>query len=335
MPEVSVIMGVCNGGPFFAATVASVRAQTFTDWELVVVINGATDNSADTVLAAQADPRIRVIRHPEALGPGGALNLAGAEARGRYLAVLDYDDVAAPRRLEMQLAYFALRPGLLLLGARSELIDTEGRFLGYEPFVGVHEDIRGLTPYVHALRHSTVMFPCELLEKFPYRASLGVSSDRDLFARVSEAGLVEAMPVSLCQYRLHPANVSRQSVRTALSRGLVSMLTLRRRRGLPEEFEAWERRFFGGVAANDGAGRAYAHCARIFFTQGEDDMAAFYAWLAMREGAGMAAAWTYLRATLRGLGRSRAVTKATLRAWCKEPAHQLLLAGGVSDRPQF
>ncbi len=335
MPEVSVIMGVCNGGPFFAATVASVRAQTFADWELVVVINGATDDSAATVLAAQSDPRIRVIRETAALGPGGALNRAAAAARGRYLAVLDYDDVALPRRLETQLAYFALRPGLLMLGGRSELIDESDRFLGYEPFVGVHEDIRALTLYVHALRHSTVMYPRELAAKFPYRAMLGVSSDRDLFARVAEAGPVEALPVPLCRYRLHPQNVSRQSVRTALSFGLVSMLTFRRRRGLPEDLDQWEQRFAAGVPLDGDVGRAYAHCAGIFAAEGMDDMAALHGWLAMRQGARWRGAWHYAAATLRGLGRSPAVAKATLRAWLKEPSHQLLHAAGVPDRHQF
>ena len=335
MPEVSVIMGVCNAGPFFAATVASVRAQTFTDWELVVVINGATDNSAEAVLAAQPDPRIRFFRHAAPLGPSGALNAAAAEARGRYLAVLDYDDLAAPRRLEIQLAYFALRPDLLMLGARSELIDEAGQSLGYEPFIGAHEDIRALTLYVHVLRHSTVMFRRELLARFPYRDALGVSSDRDLFARVAEAGPVEALPVSLCQYRLHPKNLSRQSVRTALNRGLTSMLAVRRRRGLPEDLDAWARKFSEGLVTESDTGRAYVHCARLFAAEGMDDMAAFHAWLALREGARWSGAWRYAWATLRGLGRSRPVAKATLRAWFKEPAHQLLVAGGVPDRPQF
>lgn len=336
MPEVSVIMGVNNGGRFLPATLASVFAQTFADWELVVVDNGSTDGGLAAALGPRPDPRVRTFTFREALSPGGALAVACREARGRYLAVLDADDLAHPRRLELQHAYLELRPEVGLLGAASDLIDKEGRPLGREPFVGLHEDIRALLAYVHVLRHSSVMFRRELAEQAPYRASIGVGSDHDFFARAAELVRVEALPAPLCSYRLHGDNRSLQSPNCATSRALVCLLARRRRDDLPEDLPVWEARFRSlEVRAAGHTGRAYLACARLFADLGYDDLAALNAWQAMREGAPLAGAFCYLPLTAQSLLRSRSTVLATARAWLKEPAHQLLRAAGAPDRPQF
>jgi glycosyltransferase involved in cell wall biosynthesis len=277
-----------------------------------------------------------VFRYPQPLSPGGALAVACREARGRYLAVLDSDDLARPRRLEIQRSYLELRPDVCLLAAGSDLIDKQGRFIGREPFVGRHEDIYALTAFVHVMRHSSVMFRRELLERIGYRALMGAGADHDFFARAAEVGRVEALPVPLCQYRLHADNHSRPGPRCALSRGLVTMLTHRRRCGLPEDLEKWLQ-VFGNAASRAGGhtGRVYLAIARIFATEGMDDLAAMHAWEAMRAGARWRGLGIYLLTSLRGLPRTRSVAAATLKAWLKEPAHQLLRVGGAPDRPQF
>lgn len=337
MPEVSVIMGVCNGRRFLPAAVASVQAQTFPDWELILVDNGSTDGGVDAMLRARPDSRVRVVRYPEALSPAGALAVACQEARGRYLAVLDSDDLAMPRRLEIQRAYLDMRPDICLLATGSELIDDQDNLLGREPHVGTHEDIYALSAYVHVLRHSSVMFRRELLERIQYRNVLAVGTDHDLFTRAAEIGRVEALPAPLCRYRLHRDNLSRHPARRAFSLGLVGMLTHRRRHGLAEDFDLWKRKFAEGEAAvGDNPGRAYLFCARTFATEGFDDLAVMHAWLAIRAGARWRGADRYLRSLLHGMGRARGAPGAMLKGWLKEPAHQLLRsAGGIPDRPQF
>lgn len=335
MPEVSVIMGVCNGGRFLAASLASLRAQTFTDWELVLVDNGSSDGAVESELVARPDPRVRVFRHARPLTPGGALEAACREATGRYLAVLDMDDIALPRRLEIQRAYLDLMPEVCLLAAGSDLIDMEGRLIGREPSICRHEDIFALTAYVHVLRHSSVMFRRELLERVRYRA-MGMGADLDFFARAAEVGRVEALPVALCRYRLHADNFSRLASRSSVSRALIAMLTHRRRKGLPEDREKWEGVFTDVLSRAGGRGdRAYLGIARIFAAEGMDDHAACHAWEAMRTGARCRGLICYLRVVLHGLNRAPAAARATFRAWLKEPAHQLLRAAGAPDRPQF
>jgi glycosyltransferase involved in cell wall biosynthesis len=336
MPEISVIMGVHNGGRFLAATLASVRAQTFTDWELVLVDNGSTDGAVAAELAVHPDTRIRVFQYAAALSPGGALEVACREARGRYLAVLDADDLAHPRRLEIQRAYLDLRPEVGLLAAASDLIDENDAPLGREVHVGRHEDIYPLTLFFHVLRHSTIMFRRELLERVGYRTVLGAGADHDFFARAAEVTRVECLPVVLCRYRMHAGSCSRRAVPSAASRGLISMLTDRRRRGQAEDLAAWET-IFATVpgAARDDAGRAYLLVARIFSAEGIHDLAARFAWEAMRYGARGRGLLHYLGAVARGFGRHRSAVVPTVRAWLKEPVHQLLRAGGAPDRFQF
>ncbi|MEJ1972971.1 MAG: hypothetical protein WDM96_11085 [Lacunisphaera sp.] len=91
----------------------------------------------------------------------------------------------------------------------------------------------------------------------------------------------------------------------------------------------WDRPQSGGHT-----GRAYLDTARIFAAERMDDVAALFAWEAMRAGARWRGLLLYLRVALRGLGRTHTVA-ATAQAWLKEPAHQLLRAGGAPDRPQF
>ena len=102
-PVVSVILPVFNRAATLRRCVESVRAQTFTDWELIAVDDGSTDDSA-AVLEAFGDPRIRVLRHDTNRGPGAARNTALAAARGEFFALIDSDDEWLPGKLDAQLA---------------------------------------------------------------------------------------------------------------------------------------------------------------------------------------------------------------------------------------
>ena len=101
-PVVSVILPVFNRAVTLGRCVESVRAQTFTDWEIVAVDDGSSDNSVER-LEHFADPRVRVLRHEHNRGPAAARNTALAAARGEYFALLDSDDEWLPGKLAAQL----------------------------------------------------------------------------------------------------------------------------------------------------------------------------------------------------------------------------------------
>ncbi len=103
MPEVSVILPFFDRAATLPRCIESVRAQTFSDWELIAVDDGSSDGSL-AVLKTFGDSRIRVLRHEKNAGPGAARNTAIEAARGNYLALIDSDDEWFPTKLEKQIA---------------------------------------------------------------------------------------------------------------------------------------------------------------------------------------------------------------------------------------
>lgn len=107
-PTFSVVIPCYNAEAHVAETLASVSAQTFGDWEAILVDDGSTDNTAAILdLWAAADPRFRVVRLPNG-GPSRARNY-GAKvcARGRYIAFLDSDDLWAAHKLAVTAEAFS------------------------------------------------------------------------------------------------------------------------------------------------------------------------------------------------------------------------------------
>lgn len=123
MPTVSVIMSAFNAEAFLREAMDSILAQTFCDFELIVVDDASTDRTAE-VLAEYSDSRIRVIRNPSNVGVGVARNRGLRLARGKYIAVHDADDASVPDRLAQQVAYFEAHPEVGLIGSTAFYVQT-------------------------------------------------------------------------------------------------------------------------------------------------------------------------------------------------------------------
>ncbi|WP_111431593.1 glycosyltransferase family 2 protein [Rhodobacteraceae bacterium DSL-40] len=130
LPRVSVVTPVWNAEATLAATVASVRAQTMSDWEMLLVDDGSSDRSAAlTRTLAAEEPRLRLLGWPENRGAAAARNAAIAAARGRYVAFLDADDLWHPEKLAAQLEHMA-RTGAVFAFCSYRRVDAVGRVLG-------------------------------------------------------------------------------------------------------------------------------------------------------------------------------------------------------------
>ncbi len=105
---ISIIVPVYNAAAYIKQTMEMVRRQTYTDWELILVDDASTDGSADVIeeaLAAEPDERIRLIRKEQNAGAANARNTGVDQAKGRYLAYLDADDVWLSDKLEKELCF--------------------------------------------------------------------------------------------------------------------------------------------------------------------------------------------------------------------------------------
>lgn len=210
-PRVTVLLAVHDGAAYVEEAVESVLDQTFEDFELLVVDDGSTDGTPDLV-AGFGDERIRLLRNERNLGQAPSLNRGLREARGEYVARLDADDRCRPQRLERQVAVLDAEPGVALVGSWLELVQEEGRRIGW-----LRSEIAGYAEFVfHTLisrvliAHPAAMFRRGLvLELGGYDESTAPAEDKDLWRRIALArGDARIVPEPLVVYRIHDAQLS-------------------------------------------------------------------------------------------------------------------------------
>ena len=228
--KVSVVMPVYNGMPFLLAAVESILAQTYRDFEFLIVDDGSTDSSR-AYLAGLADPRVRVILHGTNLGPVAARNRGVAEARGEWVAMMDQDDLAFPTRLEKQLAAARANRRVVVWGAFAYHVDVKGRVIGFSETGPTTEEqfhrqrAAGLIPQV--LHPTALLRRAVVLRVGGYDARFDTCEELELFDRMAEQGPVLALATPLLGYRIHGRSLS--AVRFLEQRRHVSYVSARRR----------------------------------------------------------------------------------------------------------
>lgn len=122
-PRVSVVSTVYNGMPYFDRAIPGILAQSFDDFEFILVDDGSTDGTlAELRKLEERDSRVRVLA-PGRLGAATAMNYAVAQARGEYIARQDFDDESFPDRLRLQVALLDANPEVGLVGGSYVLVD--------------------------------------------------------------------------------------------------------------------------------------------------------------------------------------------------------------------
>ncbi len=238
-PAVSVVMSVRDGERYLAAAIESVLTQTMRDLELVVVDDGSTDSSPQILAAyASKDDRVVVHRHANA-GLAISLNRGIGYARSPLIARLDADDVAWPRRLELQLAYLARKPRIGLLGGAVAFIDEHDRQFAEVRYPTADAEIRrafsSTTPFVH----SAVMMRREAFDAVGgYRAALLPAEDLDLWIRIGAVSELANLAETVVSYRIHTGQSSLAELERQSRAVLAARVAWRARaQGLPDPFE--------------------------------------------------------------------------------------------------
>lgn len=233
-PTISVVMPAFNAMPYLLEAVLSVRAQSLPDWELVVADDGSTDGTAGALVdLAALDPRLRVVRNTEPLGPGPARNRAIEVARGRYLAFLDSDDLWVPDKLERQLG-FMRETGCPFTFASFQLIDETGAELGIRRRAPRHMDHRALLGNT-AIGCLTVMIDRQAipLVQFP---DLKRCQDLACWLELLRSGLrAEGLDIVLGSYRIRAGSNSQGKLQNAWQVWGI----YREREGLPAAQACW------------------------------------------------------------------------------------------------
>jgi glycosyltransferase involved in cell wall biosynthesis len=211
-PTVSVLLTVHDAGEYLRPTVESALAQTMVDLEIVLVDDGSTDGRVDEI-AALAEPRIRILRQ-ECRGAAEAFNTAAAAARGRFLALLDHDDLWLPRKLERHLRDFEERPGTDLNFSWCRFVDARGDDLGL-PVRRWHGPISRDELLIDFVIKTTsaMVVRRDVVERIGgFDPALPRLSDLEFALRVAalRPGNCRAVPEVLTLYRRHTGQMSGQ-----------------------------------------------------------------------------------------------------------------------------
>jgi glycosyltransferase involved in cell wall biosynthesis len=239
VPIVSVNMSVHNADAYLDVSVSSILAQTFADFEFIIIDDGSTDSSA-AILAdfAKRDPRVRIETRSNK-GLTKSLNEAIQMSQGELIARMDADDVAKPDRLRIQGEFMRAHPDVVLLGGGYELIDSAGRLLtkiippGDDATLQEHA-LSGRTPICHPL---AMMRRDAVINVGGYDDSMVVAQDLDLWLKLGEVGKLACVPEILLQYRQHPDSASEQKQAMQIQNMRLACERACARRGISREFK--------------------------------------------------------------------------------------------------
>jgi hypothetical protein len=209
-PKVSVLMATYNGAGFIRPSVNSLLAQTFRDFELIIVDDCSTDATPD-ILRSFDDPRIRIIRNEKNLGVVLSRNRCLAHATGGYIAMQDHDDLSRPTRLALQVAYLDANPGVVLLGTAAHTLEDGRIYPPKRPATSSPALLAWLLLVANPLICSSIMFraaAARQLDEF-MRPDYTYADDFDLYHRIQRIGAIARLDKPLTVYRLHQSNASR------------------------------------------------------------------------------------------------------------------------------
>ena len=214
LPKVSVVMAVYNGEAYVSEAIESVLAQSFRDFEMVIIDDGSTDATTDILRRFEtADDRIRVLRQKNS-GQLAALNIGCGAAQGKYIARIDHDDVAFSDRFEKQVEFLDSHETVVIMGGGFVLVDKKGRRIRTELFPAEDQDIRKVLPLYNCFCHSTVMVRKETLQAVGgYRMAAALAEDYDLWCRMAEHGALANLPDPLIYRRVYPGQLSVANLR--------------------------------------------------------------------------------------------------------------------------
>jgi glycosyltransferase involved in cell wall biosynthesis len=218
MATVDVIIPAFNAAKYLPAALESVGSQTFEDWQIVLVDDGSTDNTAEVVapFIDRFGPKLRYIRQ-ENHGLPAARNAAIRASTSEFLALLDADDVWLPCRLAESIMALAARPGAGIAYGLITYIDPDGRSL--RTFAGNITHAQGrIAPYIYM---RAVELPCPTItirrrcidEIGLFDETMRSTEDRDLWLRIALRYDVAFIPKALAYYRTSPGSMSSNSQR--------------------------------------------------------------------------------------------------------------------------
>lgn len=205
MPKVSVIMSTFNDSKYIREAIDSILAQTFIDFEFIIVDDASQDETVD-IIREYSDPRIKLIQNEENCGLTVNLNKLLDIASGEYVARMDGDDISYPERFQKQVEYLDEHKDVYLIGTA---VHSFGANNLYWRLPDDNEELKVRMLIRPVFAHPTFMFRRELVDKgYTYDESFRTAQDYEFASRVSREFKIGRVQDVLLDYRVHPKQVS-------------------------------------------------------------------------------------------------------------------------------
>ena len=230
--KVTVLMPAYNVEKYIAEAIESVLQQSFSDFKLLIVNDGSTDNT-EQIISSFTDERVILINQPHR-GIASALNKGLSKANSIYIGRFDADDICFPTRLQEQVSFLDVHPDYVLVGSDAEYISEDGEHLFYFKCIGhtneeIIQKIYSYCPFIH----SSVMY-----RKYPVSNEGGYSlyahnfEDYFLWMQIKKYGKFYNLPHQFIKVRFNPASITiderwrgrifRQMKRDIISKGSIT-----------------------------------------------------------------------------------------------------------------
>ena len=199
-------MPVFNGEKFLKKSIGSILNQTYRNFELIILDDGSTDSSKEIILSNN-DNRIIYYSNASNKGLVYTRNKLVELSQGKYIAIMDCDDIAEPYRLEKQVVFLETHPKYALVGGGTTYIDYKDEISGEFVYDAKEEMITSILLFNNYFAQSTVMLRRSMVPNNPYR--LDYAEDYELWVRLSNQYKVSNLREKLIKYRINQHGTSR------------------------------------------------------------------------------------------------------------------------------
>jgi glycosyltransferase involved in cell wall biosynthesis len=210
-PVISIILPAYNAAMYIEQTINSLLLQSFTNFELLIIDDGSTDDTA-TIIKKFTDSRIVFIKNEQNLGLIKTLNKAALLSKGKYIARMDADDIALPERLQLQKEYLNTNISVAAVAGWVNFINEKSEITGVwalDRLTNTAATIKKALLKENCIAHPSVMIRAEILQKFKYCEKQQHVEDYDLWLRLFAKGYaVEKVQQPVLNYRVHGASVT-------------------------------------------------------------------------------------------------------------------------------
>lgn len=209
-PLVSIINPTFNDAAYIEASIRSVLAQDFTDFEYIIINDGSTDDTEKIVKRLQKeDARIKLVSQKNQ-GLVASLNRGLTMAKGKYIARIDGDDEWLPHKLSTQVAALETDDNLVIIGGGALLFNKDSIPTGFLLNVSRDEDIRTGLCLFNQFCHSSVVYRRDIALKAGLYPNTCPAEDYDLFSKFADYGRLANLPYPVFRYRITDGSISAQ-----------------------------------------------------------------------------------------------------------------------------